>query len=69
MTRRELLVNWTRLALLRWRVLRGRALPAFATAFLRTLDRWAAERAVDTSWTSDASGRIDRILKRQEHDQ
>ncbi len=41
MTRRELLLNWARLALLRWRVLRGRALPAIASSLLVALDRVA----------------------------
>jgi len=40
-TRREVLVNTFRLALLRWRMVRGRALPAFGTALLVWLDRWA----------------------------
>jgi hypothetical protein len=43
MTRRELLLNWSRLWLLRWRVVRGYALPAFATALLRLLDSWAVQ--------------------------
>lgn len=41
MTRRELLVNAGRLALLRWRVVRRRALPAFASFLLVQLDAWA----------------------------
>lgn len=44
MTRRELLVNWARLLLLKWRFVRGTALPACAMALMRTLDRWSAER-------------------------
>ena len=69
MTRRELLVNWARLALLRWRVVRRRALPAFAMALLRGLDRLAlrfAERAVDRPWTPEASARLDRAIARRE---
>jgi hypothetical protein len=42
-TRRELLVNWLRLTLLRWRVVRGRALPALATSLLAQLDVWAKQ--------------------------
>jgi len=41
MSRREWLVNVARLALLRWRVVRGAALPAFGLAALRLLDSWA----------------------------
>jgi hypothetical protein len=44
MTRREWILNLARLALLRWRVIRGTALPAFAMALLRFLDRVQAER-------------------------
>ena len=43
MTRRELLLNWARLWFLRWRLVRERALPAFAMALLRLLDSWAAQ--------------------------
>jgi hypothetical protein len=41
MTRRALLVNVSRIALLEWRILRGRALPAVATWMLSMLDRLA----------------------------
>ena len=41
MTRRQWFVNLARLSLLRWRVLRGRALPVFASALLIRLDAWA----------------------------
>jgi hypothetical protein len=44
MTRRDLLgclVDIGRIALLKWRVVRGRALPAFAMALLSFLDRQA----------------------------
>ena len=66
MTRRDVLINWGRLALLRWLVVRGSALPAFAMAWLRALDRWAAERALDKPCTAEASAWIDRILAREE---
>ena len=39
MSRRELLVNWCRLALLKWRIVRGSALPALASSLLAWLDR------------------------------
>jgi hypothetical protein len=68
MTRREILINWGRLMLLRWRVVRGRSLPAFAMVWLRQLDRWAAERAVDRPWTPESSARLDRILAREDRD-
>ena len=42
MTRREALINAGRILLLRWRVIRGRALPAIAMAVLSALDRLAA---------------------------
>jgi hypothetical protein len=64
MTRRELFVNSARLCLLNWRLVRGRALPAFVMAVLRTLDRWAAERAIDEPWTREASARVDRVVSR-----
>jgi hypothetical protein len=41
MTRQEFFINWARFALLRWRVVRGRALPALAMAVMRGLDAWA----------------------------
>ncbi len=41
MTRRAELINFGRLALLRWRVIPGRALPWCATALLRWLDQRA----------------------------
>lgn len=44
MTRREALLNSGRLFLLRWRMIRGRALPAFATAALRFLDRLSSDQ-------------------------
>jgi hypothetical protein len=44
MTRREWLINLARLALLRWRLIRGTALPAFGMALLRALDRFQVER-------------------------
>ena len=43
MTRRELLINWSRLGLLKWRIVRGKALPAAALALLRALDRAAVK--------------------------
>jgi hypothetical protein len=43
MTRREWLINVARVALLRWRVVRGRTLPALATAVLVKLDAWAKQ--------------------------
>jgi len=43
--RREILINWGRLALLRWRVLRGRALPGVAMMFLKFLDALAERLA------------------------
>ncbi len=46
MTRRELFVNSLRLALLRWRVVRGRALPAIGMSLLRWLDRDAAQEPI-----------------------
>ena len=45
MTRREWLVNWARLVILRWRMVRGRALPALGVAALRWLDTVAARDA------------------------
>lgn len=42
MTRRELLVNWGRLALLKWRIVRGVALPGAAMGLLSWLDGIAA---------------------------
>jgi hypothetical protein len=71
MTRREWLINLGRVSLLRWRVLRGRSLPAFASGLLVWLDRLSLrmhERAVDRPWTSEASSRIDRILAGKERD-
>ncbi len=41
MTRREVFINVARVALLQWRILRGRALPALASSLLVWLDRWA----------------------------
>ncbi len=41
MTRREVFVNVARVALLQWRILRGRALPAIASSLLLWLDRVA----------------------------
>ncbi len=41
LSRREWLVNVSRLSLLRWRVIRKRALPAIASTLLVWLDRWA----------------------------
>jgi|OpeIllAssembly_1097287.scaffolds.fasta_scaffold1413421_2 hypothetical protein len=41
MTRREVFVNWCRLALLKWRIVRGSALPSLAMALLARLDGWA----------------------------
>jgi len=41
MTRREAIINGARIFVLRWRVLRGRALPAVGSALLVWLDRWA----------------------------
>ena len=41
LTRREILINSSRLLLLKWRLVRGRALPALASALLAWLDRWA----------------------------
>jgi len=65
---RGALLNWARLVLLRWRVIRGRALPAVAMLVLRQLDRWA-ERAIDKAWTPAASTRVDRILARKDRGQ
>jgi hypothetical protein len=65
-TRREALVN---VALLKWRVVHGRALPRFAMAARIALDRLAlrlAERTVDRPWTPKVSARVDRVLDRQE---
>jgi hypothetical protein len=42
MSRRELLVNWCRLVLLKWRLIRGCALPSLATSCLHWLDAYAA---------------------------
>jgi hypothetical protein len=61
MSRRELL-DFARLALLRLRVRIARPLPVVLMAALRTLDKWAAERAIDrpallsrrASWTCTA---------------
>ena len=66
MTRHEVFVNVGRLLLLRWRVIRGRALPVFALALLRTFDRWAAELALGKPWTPEASARLDRVLSEGE---
>ena len=41
LSRRELLVNWGSLSLLKWRLIRGHALPAIAANLLVALDRWA----------------------------
>jgi len=68
LTRRQWLVNSARLLLLRWRVIRGRALPVFAMGILRTFDRWAAELALGKPWTPEASARLDRVLSKQERD-
>ncbi len=43
MSRREVLINWGRLILLKWRVVHGRALPAIASSLLTVLDRWATQ--------------------------
>jgi hypothetical protein len=40
-SRRECLCNLGRLTLLRWRLMRGTALPGFAMSTLAALDRWA----------------------------
>jgi len=68
LTRRELLINWGRLSLLRWRMVRGAALPACAMTALRILDRWSSERAIDRPWTPAASNRLDRVLDQSERD-
>lgn len=44
MTRRAWLAHCGRMGLLKWRLVRGRALPAVAMAWLRILDKWSAER-------------------------
>jgi hypothetical protein len=41
MTRREVLCDVGRLALLRWRLVRGRVLPGVVMLFLKQLDAWA----------------------------
>jgi hypothetical protein len=67
MARRELL-DLTRLALLQLRVRIGRPLRAGLMALLATLDRWAAERAIDRPWTAEASARLDRRLSERERE-
>ena len=65
LSRRALLVNAARLVLLKWRLVRGVALPAVGMAALRILDRWA-ERAIDGPWNAEASRKVDRLLARRE---
>lgn len=65
MTRREVL-DLGRLALLRLRVRIAQSLPVALMTFLKLLDRWSAERAVDRPWTTKASHRLDRILEQKD---